>query len=168
MLRTWLPADREPFAALNADPEVARFLGGPATRERSDAMVDGIEQHWRRYGWGLYATELRDGREFIGFVGVHHHPGLPEAPEIGWRLARSTWGRGLAPEGARAVRDLAFERLALPALVSATVAPNVASARVMQKIGMRLAREDPGDPYPVCVYRLDRADWVASASGDTD
>lgn len=167
-LRTWQAGDREPFAALNADPEVARYLGGPATREHSDALVDRIEHHWQRHGWGLYATELRDDAEFIGFVGVHHHPGLPEAPEIGWRLARSAWGRGLAPEGARAVRDLAFGRLGLAALVSATVAPNVASARVMQKIGMRFAREDAADPYPVHVYRLDRADWVPSASRDTD
>lgn len=123
VLRTWQAADRTPFAAMNADPEVARFLGGPMTRERSDAMVNGIERHWQRHGWGLYAVELREDGSFIGFVGIHHHPDLPEAPEIGWRPARPAWGRGLAPEGARTVRDLAFRRLELPALVSATVAP---------------------------------------------
>ena len=158
VLRTWHDADRAPFAALNADPDVARYVGGPASAERSNAMVDRIRSHWERHGFGLYAVELRDSGAFAGFVGIHHHPDLPEAPEIGWRLARATWGQGLATEAAATVRDLAFDELGLPAIVSATVAPNVASARVMVKIGMRLVREEPGDPYPAVVYRLDATD----------
>lgn len=75
--------------------------------------------------------------------------------------------RGLAPEGARAILDVAFEQLELPAVVSATVAPNLAPGRGMQKLGMRVAREESGDPYPVVVYRIDRADWARSPRTDT-
>lgn len=96
-LRSWRDADREPFARMNADSRVMEFLRGPLAKEESDAMLKGIEAHFKRHGFGLWAAELRQGRVFIGFVGLeipqfeaHYTPCV----EIGWRLSAEHWGEG--------------------------------------------------------------------------
>lgn len=110
-LRQWTAADREPFAALNADPEVMRHFPAPLTRTQSDAMAVRIEALIAERGWGFWAADsLEDGvPRFMGFVGLHTPaPDLPFSPcvEIGWRLARPFWGRGLRPKppGSRCAR----------------------------------------------------------------
>lgn len=147
LLRHWLPADRAPFARINADPAVVEFLPSPLTRIESDALIDRIESHFEQHGFGLYAAELKSSGECIGFIGLsvpafdaHFTPCV----EIGWRLASGNWGRGLALEGARAVVRHAFHSLNLPALVSFTVPANLRSIRVMEKLGMA---RDPRDDF---------------------
>jgi RimJ/RimL family protein N-acetyltransferase len=164
-LRAWRESDREPFAAMNADPEVMRFFPAPLTRAQSDALVDRILAGFAARGHGLWAVEVRDGGDFAGFVGLNPAPEqFPCAPamEIGWRLARPFWGRGLAPEGARAVVDFAFGPGGYTDLVSFTTVTNTPSRRVMEKLGMT---RDPADDFdhplvgdwwgaPHVVYRL--------------
>src|SRR5690606_905398 len=70
VLRAFGEPDREPFAALNADPEVVRHLQGPSGRERSDAFVDRIAACWSERGYGLWALELRSTGEFLGYTGL--------------------------------------------------------------------------------------------------
>src|SRR5262245_3007973 len=64
ILRRWRDADREPFAAHNADPEVMRYFAARLAREESDAVVDRILAHWDKHGWGPWAAELRASGEF--------------------------------------------------------------------------------------------------------
>jgi RimJ/RimL family protein N-acetyltransferase len=131
------------MALINADPEVTRYLG-PAARSGSAfdfyAYVTG---HWERHGFGYWAVEsLQDG-ELLGFTGVGYPTFLPELadqPEIGWRLARAAWGRGLATEAGVAARDHAFAVLGLPALISIIHPDNVPSRRVATKLGMTIGR----------------------------
>ncbi len=139
LLRAWRTEDRVPFARLNADWRVMRYFPATLSAAESDALADRIEAHFARHGFGLFAAELRLTREFIGFVGL----GIPnlEAPfmpcvEIGWRLAAAYWNQGLATEGARAALHYGFETLALDEIVAFTVPANLASRRVMEKIGM--------------------------------
>jgi len=139
-LRRWPPADREPFAALNADPRVTEFLPTVLSREQSNAFVARAEAHFVERGFGLWAVEILDGAKFAGFVGLstprfdaHFQPSV----EIGWRLSPEHWGRGLATEGARAALAFGFDVLRLPEIVSFTVPSNARSRRVMEKIGMR-------------------------------
>ena len=146
-LRRWESRDREPFARMNGDPRVMEFFPALLVQAESNAMVERIEAHFRAYGFGLYAVELRQQHEFIGFAGLS----VPafQAPctpcfEIGWRLAAEHWGRGLATEAARAVVSHTFDSLGLDSLVSFTVPANVRSRRVMEKIGMT---HDPGDDF---------------------
>jgi RimJ/RimL family protein N-acetyltransferase len=134
-LRRWSEADRSPFAAINADPRVMEFMPKCLSREESDAFADRIETHFDKHGFGLYAAELLESREFIGFVGLSV-PGFISGVEIGWRLRADCWGRGLATEGARAVATYAFETLGMRELISFTVPANLRSRRVMEKIGM--------------------------------
>jgi RimJ/RimL family protein N-acetyltransferase len=146
-LRQWRTSDREPFAALNADPLVMEHFPQVLSRADSDALADGLAAHLAEHGWGLWAVEITAPGTFAGFVGLSlatfDAPFTP-AVEIGWRLARRHWGQGLAPEAARAVLDFAFGPLALDEIVSFTASTNRRSQRVMQKIGMS---HDPADDF---------------------
>jgi ribosomal-protein-alanine N-acetyltransferase len=165
LLRRWRPEDRAPFAALNADPVVMEHFPAPLTREESDAFVDRIEAHFDRHGYGLWAVE--DGTGFVGFTGLmwasFEAPFTP-ALEVGWRLARSAWGKGYATEAAVASLRRGFE--AEDSIVSFTALVNERSWRVMERIGMRreLEFEHPRVPegHPVrphVLYRADRQTW---------
>jgi RimJ/RimL family protein N-acetyltransferase len=150
-LRRWSPGDLAPFATLNADSRVMEHFVAALSREESDALASRIEAHFERHGFGLWAVEIPDATTFAGFVGLSI-PGF-EAPftpcvEIGWRLAPAYWGRGYATEGARAVLDFAFRELRLDEVVSFTVPGNLASRRVMEKIGMV---HDPADDFDLPV-----------------
>jgi ribosomal-protein-alanine N-acetyltransferase len=171
VLRRWLASDRAPFAALNADPIVMEHYPALLSREESDAFVNQVENHFERFGWGLWAVEARTDHVFIGYVGLW--PATFDAPftpavEVGWRLARQYWGRGLATEAGRASITDGFACLGVEEIVSFTSTSNVRSQRVMQKLGMH---SDPADDFehpaiaaghPLCphvLYRLDRASW---------
>jgi len=134
ILRPWRDSDREPFARMNADPRVMEFFPACLSREESDAIIDRNP--------GVFAAELRETGEFIGFIGLavptfeaHFTPCV----EIGWRLAAEHWGRGLATEGAREIL-----RQATGEIVAFTTERNVRSRRVMEKLGMT---HDPADDF---------------------
>lgn len=147
LLRRWKPADREPFAEMNADPRVMEFFPKCLTREESDGFVDRTETHFDNHGFGLFAAELKEGTKFIGFIGLHvatFHAHFTPCVEIGWRLGLPYWNLGLATEGSREVIRHAFESLGLDALVSFTAPQNIASRRVMEKLGMI---HDPAEDF---------------------
>jgi RimJ/RimL family protein N-acetyltransferase len=147
VLRHWREDDRDSWAALNADPEVRRFFPGVLDRAAADAELDRHAQRLDDRGWGLWAVEVVGGEPFVGFIGLNHvtfpAPFNPSV-ELGWRLARSSWGRGYAPEGARAVVAHAFDVLGLDELLAFTAVSNDPSRRVMEKIGMT---HDPADDF---------------------
>ncbi|MER7463155.1 GNAT family N-acetyltransferase [Streptomyces sp. NPDC097981] len=149
LLRRWRESDLEPWAALNADPEVREHLGELLTREQSDAAAALMQADFDRRGFGWWALEARETGEFIGRVGLDEVDGdLPFAGvDIGWRLVRPAWGRGYATEAALACLAFGFEVLGLPEIVASTTAGNVRSQAVMRRIGMtRDAADDFVDP----------------------
>ncbi len=160
LLRRWREEDREPFAALNADPVVMEHFPSTLTREQSDALVDRIEAHFDEHGYGLWAVEA-DGA-FVGFTGLvwqtYEAPFTP-ALEVGWRLAHSAWGHGVATEAATAALRRGLD--VVPSVISTTALTNVRSQRVMQRLGMRreLEFEHPRVPegHPVRPHVLYRA-----------
>lgn len=174
LLRGFTDADREPFAALNADPVVMEHFVSTYGRERSDAFVDRVLQRWSERGWGLWALERTDTGEFIGYTGLW--PAEFEAPftpavEVGWRLARAHWGQGFATEAALESLRYGFTDAGLDEIVSFTAVGNERSWRVMERIG--LVREPEGDfehpavpeGHPVrphVFYRLTRERWAAT------
>lgn len=135
ILRRWRASDREPFARMNADPEVMRFYLAPYSREESDAMVDMTERQFEDRGYGLWAVEIPGEADFIGYVGLWAHPYFP-APEVGWRLDKAYWHKGYATEAARAAIADGFDRMGLTEVVSFTTPLNLPSIRVMQRLGM--------------------------------
>lgn len=172
ILRRWRKEDCEPFARMNQDRRVAEYFPGLLSRQESDAMVDHIEAHFEEHGFGLWAAELRESGEFIGFIGLaipSFNAAFTPCVEIGWRLAPEFWGRGLATEGAWEVVRLAFAVVGLTELVSFTVPANLRSRRVMEKLWMTCDSKDDldhpripeGDPLRRHVlYRLKRTDWL--------
>ncbi len=126
------------------------------------AFYKSCVDHWEQHGFGFFAVESREeatsGR-FLGFVGVGYPtflPALARRPELGWRLERSSWGRGLATEAALASRADAFGRLGLAELISIIHPDNVASTRVAAKLGMTIEGEvhNPVLDRPVHVWQL--------------
>ena len=171
LLRGFTDADREPFAALNADPVVMEHFVTTYDRARCDAYVDRILRAWAERGWGLWALEQAGTGAFIGYTGLA--PAEFDAPftpavEVGWRLTRAYWGQGYASEAARESLRFGFEDLGLPEVVSFTAASNERSWRVMERIGMVRDRaggfEHPAVPpghrlRPHVLYRLPRERW---------
>lgn len=145
-LRRWRPGDLQPFARMNADPEVMMHFPSTLTRVQSDALVERIERHFEEIGYGLWAVEVPQVARFIGFVGLQRVPfdaAFTPAVEIGWRLDARHWGHGYATEAAHACLDVAFGEAGLPEVVSMTTPGNLRSRRVMQRLGMR--RDPAGD-----------------------
>jgi RimJ/RimL family protein N-acetyltransferase len=139
VLRRWTPQDRKPFAAMNADPDVMEYFPEVLDRIESDALVDRIEAQFDSSGFGRWALEIEATCEFIGYAGLsvpHFDAPFTPAVEVGWRLARSAWGRGYATEAAGAALDVAFGDVVLVEVVSFTSEHNLRSQRVMQKPGM--------------------------------
>ncbi|HTO83288.1 MAG TPA: GNAT family N-acetyltransferase [Methylomirabilota bacterium] len=142
-LRHWRPEDRAVFAAINDEPSVRRHLAR-LTRAGSDAMLDRIEAHFDRHGWGLWALEERADGRLIGLCGLEHidwKAFFTPAVEIGWRLSTPWQGRGLAREAAETVLSFAFESLELRRVVSVTTPANTASWGLMRRLGMRTLGE---------------------------
>ena len=138
-LRVWEEADRDRFAALNADPIVMNDLGGSLSRDDSDAKLDRYLKAWERNGYGRWLIETISG-DFLGYCGVlpvqaDHPIGIHN--EIGWRLSRKAWGYGYATEAARAALIDVFRRVRLMEVLAYTDAQNIRSQAVMRRLGLR-------------------------------
>ncbi len=135
-------------------------------------MIARIEKGFADNKFGLWAAELRDSGEFIGFIGLsrpNFDAHFTPCVEVGWRLARRFWGYGYAPEGAAAVLEFGFNQTMLDEIISMTSTINVRSQRVMEKLHMTRRAEDDflhpkiddGDSLkPHVLYRLTKSDWL--------
>src|SRR6478609_2168323 len=171
VLRGWRDDDLDPYAALCADREVMRYIGPGTgqTREQAAAAMASFRATWAERGFGLWCLTRPDDDVCLGFVGLAVPDFLPEimpAVEIGWRLARSEWGRGYATEAAIATRDFAFDAVGLDRLVSVARHENLASTGVMRKLGMTLERATvhPVHGVAVVVYELPKSASTAAAA----
>lgn len=146
LLRRWRDADREPYAAMCADPRVMEFFPSTQTRQHADAIIDRQNDHIDRHGFAFWALEHKARGEFLGFTGLMHvgfTAHFTPAIEIGWRLAHRYWGKGYASEAAMASLGYGFGTLGLDEIVSFTAMGNQRSQHVMKRIGMR--RDPSGD-----------------------
>ena len=164
-LRQWTERDREPYAALNGDPEVMRYFPAPYAPEESHAQLERMRAQIEAHGFGFMAVERLDSGDLIGFVGLNRPSyELPMGPcvEIGWRLAKAHWGLGFATEAAQHCVRFGFEDLKLEEIVSFTSLWNRPSIAVMERLGMRRDAETFRHPkVPAtselaehCLYRI--------------
>lgn len=159
-LRAYTPHDIDHLAALYADPEVTAYTKlGRLTREQAEATLDGYLADWRLKACGMFAVFLKAGDAYVGECGLFT---LSRTGELALRYAfhRRFWGQGLASEAARGVLDHAFGRLGLERLVSIVEAPNQASHRVMQKLGLTVERVAQTPTTELHVYAVTADQWL--------
>jgi RimJ/RimL family protein N-acetyltransferase len=145
---------------MNADAEVMRDLGGPISREQSDAKLDRYVATYHQLGFSRWAVESTD-RRFLGYAGImpssSGHP-LGTHFEIGWRLVRCAWHRGYATEAAKAALQDAFTRAGLKQILAYTAPENIRSQAVMVRLGMQ--RDPSLDFTTVCAKVRPWRGWV--------
>lgn len=162
LLRHQVIGDLDALWELYRDPEVTKYIpDAPKTRaEAREELEWFLHGHPRRPELGLWATILKENREFIGRSGL-----LPwtiegrEEVEVAYAIAREYWGRGLGTEIARGILQYGFEKLGLRRLISLIDPDNAASQKVAQKIGMRLEKKldgIEGDEIPTWIYAIER------------
>ncbi len=151
---------------LNRDPVVMRYITGQAEdRAQAQEMIDRVKARWAQYGHSWWAFIERDGGQLVGAGCIQHLGRDPANPlEIGWRLRQDRWGRGLASEAARAMAAFAFDDLAAPLLCAVCQTENVASAKVMQRLGMRWRGVERWYDMDCAVYEMTAAEWRAAAA----
>ena len=177
-LRRFVAADADLLVALDADPEVMRYItfGEPTPRS---AYVETYLPRWfaiyaAQPGLGYFAAERRDTGEFLGWLHLRDDRIEPQYVELGYRFKRSAWGHGYATEGSRALLAHGFGGLGLASISARTLLGNTASQHVMQKCGLRrvgefvyaqdvIAGRDEAARAAV-KYVITRPEWVALSS----
>lgn len=138
--RQWKSSDLMPFCRICSDPDVMEFFPNIMTKEQTESSVNRFFNHIETYGHGFFAVDHLESGEFIGFVGyIYQTMNVDFAPcyEIGWRLDKNHWNRGLATEGAKACLDHAFNKEDCSEMYSITPIQNVKSIRIMEKLNMQ-------------------------------
>jgi RimJ/RimL family protein N-acetyltransferase len=182
MLRRLTEADVDNLVELDSDPEVMRFLsGGPATPRNvieRDILPRCLLSYEDFPGFGVWAAIEKASGVFLGWLSLRPHEDSPPGEvELGYRLRRAAWGRGYATEGSRALIRKGFTELGVRRVVATTYQHNLASRRVMERLGMahvrsyRLTPEEIADPGTFhstsqeiwegdeVEYALEKADW---------
>ncbi|ASP38437.1 hypothetical protein CHH28_07015 [Bacterioplanes sanyensis] len=160
-LRPWRQSDAEALAALNADEEFVRYLGGQTlSAEDSWRVLAVLAGHWALKGYGFWAVEITHTGEFIGRVGLwqpHGWPGL----EIGWGIAPSHWGQGYATEAARASLAWGFQNLDTESIISVIHPENQASKNVALRLGESFSHRQIVKNIECDIYRITREEFTA-------
>jgi RimJ/RimL family protein N-acetyltransferase len=177
IFRRFTPDDLDDLVALDADPEVMRYVNGgrPTPREemRDDYLPWWLAYYERGDAWGFWAAVEREAGAFLGWFHLRPGPEDPaDEPELGYRLTQASWGQGYGTEGSRALIDKAFTELGARRVHASTMKANRGSWRVMEKAGMRFARLSfgewpewiPGDEAGDVEYAITREEWVVATT----
>lgn len=165
-LEPWDDSHFERFARFMRDPDVTRYI-----RPEPLDLEKAIEQHersleeWRIYGFGKRAMIETETEQWLGFVELSpvgpNKGSRDDDIELGYFVEPSRWGEGIATEAAIATRDEAFHRCEVPELIGRCRVENVASARVLAKVGFnRLRLFELDDGIVVEIHRIQRHDWI--------
>jgi RimJ/RimL family protein N-acetyltransferase len=154
-------ADLDACAAIWADPEFTRFIGGPYDRHDVWHNLTAVAGCWLLEGLGPLAVVERASGQLVGRAGLWTEPGWPGVEAI-WFIGRSWWGKGYATEAGAASIGWAFANLDVAEVTSAIQPANTASVRVAERLGMRRDRIEFLHDVDHAVYVIDREGWKAS------
>jgi ribosomal-protein-alanine N-acetyltransferase len=137
-LRQFSMADLNALSAIRSDPEVMRFIGSgqPHSADQIKESLDHILAGWKQLGFGRWAVVHKPDKKLMGWCGLAFLDKTEEI-EIGYGISKEYWGRGFTTEAAAASIRYGFEELKLNRIVAVAMPENIASRRVMEKIGMR-------------------------------
>jgi ribosomal-protein-alanine N-acetyltransferase len=154
-LRQFVPEDRDDLYRLYRDPEVMKYLGkGSLTKVETDAILSALLAQYR-YGFGMWAVIDKASDRLIGRCGLGFLDQTLDV-ELGYLFAHSYWGRGLATEGGQAALRYGFEVVKLDRIVAVAKPENLASRRVMEKLGLKYEKEAHYYNTDVVYYALSR------------
>ena len=160
VLREYVQSDFDALYAILSDPETMRHYPKPYDKDGTQRWLNWSFENYRKYGFGLWAIELKSTGEIIGDCGITMQPiDGSWLPEIGYHISKHHWRRGYAKEAARAVRDWCFTHTDFDAVYSYMTYTNVASYSTAASVGMTRIKQYDDDGVPHLVYRLTREDW---------
>jgi len=141
-MRMFAPGDLDSLCLILGDPRVVKYLGieagKPFTRSESEEALTKAVEAWTKYGFGRWAVIDKESGRLAGLCGLRSREAKPELLYI---LAHAYWNRGFATEAASACLRFAFEVLAVERIIAFTRPENVASRRVLEKVGMSFEGE---------------------------
>jgi ribosomal-protein-alanine N-acetyltransferase len=153
-LREWNIKDSENLYQLNLNPNVVKYTGDKAFE--SIAEAENFLANYKDYeinGFGRWAVNTKSNGEFLGWCGLKYVKELNET-DIGFRFFEEHWNKGFATESAKACLKYGFENLNLKTIIGRAMAENVASQKVLEKIGMNYEREFNFDEHKGLIYRI--------------
>ena len=160
LLLRWFREDDFPaFFAMASDPEVMRFLSGqPQTENEAWRSMAAYMGHWYFRGYGVWAVEEKETGKLVGRIGFMNPAGWPGF-ELGWTLARDSWGKGYATEGAARALRYAFTEMGRDRLISCIAPNNINSIRVAERLGETVEGETELLGKHVLIYGISRDRW---------
>jgi len=152
--------DLNELAAIRADPDVMKYIasGRPESIAEAQTILNKILVHWEQHGFGRCALIHKASRNLIGWCGLSYLEDTREV-EIGYGIAKPYWGKGLASEAAGATITYGFEQLGLARIVAVTWPDNLASQRVLAKLGMAFVKIAHFYEADVAYYAISREEY---------
>ena len=153
ILRQFTETDAPLILGLNSDPEIVKYVHEPTlkTVEEAEKILTGIILPQYKNNLGRWAIHTKDNMDFIGWCGLKYRPELDEI-DLGYRLLQKAWGKGFATEAAQYSLDHGFNKLDLKLITGRSHIENLASIKVLEKIGMDFIGEAIVDDCPVRTY----------------
>jgi RimJ/RimL family protein N-acetyltransferase len=162
LILRWFREDDFPgYVAIATDPEAMKFIGGPQTQLEAWRAMAAHIGHWYFFGYGVFAVEEKLTGKMIGRIGFMNPPGWPGF-ELGWTLARASWGKGYATEGARRALAYAFTELDRDHVISCIAPTNISSIRVAERLGETVEGQTELLGKQVLIYGISRDKWKAA------
>jgi RimJ/RimL family protein N-acetyltransferase len=159
LLREFTLDDVPVFHRMVTDPDVTRYTGDQGKARTLEEVRAGLTERvlgdYARHGYGRWAAVYRPDNAVIGFAGLKYLPDVGET-DLGYRFFKEYWGRGLATEAARALMDWGFAHLPLHRYIGIADSENVASCRVLEKVGFRFVRRTTYQGFDVAWYEINK------------
>lgn len=168
LLRETSSADAQVMYDLNSDSEVIQYTGDPPFKSvaEASAFLDNYD-HFQKYNRGRWAVVYKATGEVLGWCGLKYHANTGET-DLGFRLFKKYWGKGYATEASHLALQYGFRRLGLDSVIARAVKKNVASIKVMNKLGMEY-EQDFDDHGSICEqHRIDKYTYVLQSPADME
>ncbi|MBW4650039.1 MAG: GNAT family N-acetyltransferase [Kastovskya adunca ATA6-11-RM4] len=158
ILREFIREDFQQLAPLLANPQVMKFSTiGRLSVSQTQAKVESFISSYSRYGFGKWAVVLKESKDLIGYCGIAVEIiDDQEEKELGYRLDEKYWGRGLATEAASAALEYGLNKLEIAYILGVVERENIASVKVLKKIGMKYEKKTVFQGVSMDVYRIEK------------
>lgn len=158
-MRPIIPADAKDMYELNLDPDVIKYTGDPPFKSIEDSF-----QFYSRYDdyarnkMGRFSTFLKEGDVFLGWCGLKQ---VEDKVDLGYRFFKKYWGQGFATESSMASLDYGFKTIGLDKIIAQAMPENVASYKVMEKLGMKFEKKTFYEDIELLQYTISKSDWLS-------